>query len=292
LKLKAELLLDARANLGEGAIWDQENSLFYWVDVIEGVINRFNPNTNINESVCIGQKVGCVVPKKNGGLMLAIQNGFTKFDFDMNKLTLVGDPESHLPNNNFNDGKCDPKGRFWAGTMSLVGEKGTGGLYCLDTNGCIQKKYSSITCSNGMAWSHDYKTMYYIDTETQCIWTFDYDLESGHIDNQKDLLKVPEKLGYPDGMTIDAKGHLWVAMWNGSQVCEIHPQSGKILSSVEVNAPLVTSCAFGGDNLDELYITTARTTLSTETLQKFPKSGGLFKIKLGVTGVPAYSYGA
>ncbi len=288
---KVDLVLDAKATLGEGAIWDSTAHRLYWVDIDGCAVHIFIPADGKNESLDTGQPVGTVVPRQSGGLAVALQHGFATLDPETGVIAFITDPEAGLPNR-FNDGKCDPAGRFWAGTMPYEnGAPADGGtLWCLYPDGRAEKRVSGVRCSNGIAWSLDARTLYYIDTPTMQVRAYDYDNATGDIENPRVVVEVPAEQGYPDGMTIDSEGKLWVAHWDGWQVVRWDPETGEKISSISVPAQRVTSCAFGGADLDELYITTARTGLSDSDLESQPNAGGLFRTQPGVTGIEAFSF--
>jgi sugar lactone lactonase YvrE len=289
--MEAELVLDAKAELGEGALWHAGKLL--WVDIIHGEVHVFDPATGRDRFVTVGQMVGTVVPRARGGAMVAVQAGFATLDLDTGALGLVSHPEAHLPANRFNDGKCDPAGRFWAGTMSLTGDPWTeaaGTLYSLDAAGRATARLGQVYISNGIAWSADAKTMYFVDTVKPIIEAFDFDLDTGDISNRRTVVHFPSGAGAPDGMTIDADGNLWVAMWGGWKVLGYNPNTGEPVGAIDLPAANVTSCAFGGPNLDELYITSAWAGLSAEDRAQQPQAGGVFVARPGVRGVPAFAY--
>jgi len=290
LQYEVELVVDEQALLGEGPSWDATNKVLYWVNILEKKIFMYDPGTHVNRTIELDQYVGAVVPTESGKLMLALQHGFYTMDLNTEQLTKIVDPEEHLPDNRFNDGKCDVRGRFWAGTMSLKDAQGAGSLYCLDVKHNVKTMIQNVTISNGIAWSPDNKVMYHIDTPTRQIAAYDFEVETGIISNKRVVIEVPEEMGNPDGMTADEAGMLWVAKWGGSQIGRWNPNTGERIDSVDVPAPLVTSCSFGGENMDELYITTARVGLSDETLQKYPKAGGLFRVKTDVKGQQMHSF--
>jgi len=279
------MILDAHSICGEGAIWDQRLRVLYWVDNYLGLVHIFDPATNSNRSMRVGQPVGAVVPCTSGRLMLAVRDGFMSFDEKTGKGTLVAVPEGHNPENRFNDGKCDPAGRFWAGTLETPNRKGA--LFRLDTDLSVHRILDDIRCSNGITWSLDKKTMYYIDTPTMRIDAFDYDVSTGDVSNRRPVVSVAEMHGQPDGMTIDAEGKLWVAHWDGWCVCRWDPATGELMRKLTLPVARPTSCAFGGPSLDTLYVTSASTGLSKAALEKQPKAGGLFKMSVGVRGVPS-----
>lgn len=287
---EAELVLDTKVDLGEGPIWDSAKELLYWVNIMEKQLFIFDPETAENRAIDVGQYVGTVVKGRSGHLYLALHHGFAKLDPESEKLTMISDPEAHISGNRFNDGKCDPAGRFWAGTMSIEETSNSGSLYVLEPSGRTRKMLSDVSISNGIVWSLDAKTMYYIDTPTGCVDAFDYELETGNINNRRTAIKLPEGQGFPDGMTGDAEGMLWVAHWGGYRVTRWNPNTGELLDTIRVPAAQVTACAFGGSDLDELYITCARRGLSERALAEQPLAGGLFKVKPGVKGVRAFEY--
>lgn len=287
----ADLVYDAKAVLGEGPIWHAQKQLLYWVNIFGNEVHIYNPATNQDRAINLGQSVGTVVPRAQGGLMLALHHGFASLDLETEAVTIIADPEAQLPDNRFNDGKCDPAGRFWAGTMSLRESGAVGSLYCLDTDLSVHKKLAGVTISNGIVWSHDHKIMYFIDTPTGTVDAFDYDLATGDIANRRSVITIPGEDGWPDGMTIDAEGMLWVAHWGGYRVTRWNPETGEALQTVRVPAPNTSACAFGGPNLDQLYITTARHHVDAATLAQYPLTGGLFVADVGVKGVEAFEFG-
>jgi sugar lactone lactonase YvrE len=226
---------------------------------------------------------------RGGGALVALQNGIQSINTKTGKLHFIANP---LPDTNlrFNDGKCDPSGRFWVGTLALDNRRRGAVLYRFDKDKSIHLMLDSVSISNGIVWTADKKTMYYNDTPTGTIQGFDYDDKTGAISNRRVVVRIPRGMGSPDGMTIDAEGNLWVALWGGGAVGKFNPATGELLQKVVVPAPNVSSCAFGGDNLETLYITTARAWVNADKLATFPLSGGLFSVKPGVRGVPAEFY--
>lgn len=279
-----ELAIDAKATLGEGPCWDSKKRLLYWVDILEKKVHSYNPITNENKTIFLEQMVGSVVPSESGNMILALENGFHSLNPDTEELQAIYDPESHLQDNRFNDGKCDPAGRFWAGTTDSVGISGEGALYCLDTDLTVKKKLEQVSTSNGLAWSPNHNYMYFIDTPTRKVVRFDYDINTGHIKDPQDVIVIPKEEGLPDGMTVDEEGMLWIAHWGGSKVSRWNPVNGEQLLTISIPALYVTSCTFGGSDLNELYITTARMH-STDS-----SAGGVFRIKMNIRGCPTYQF--
>ncbi|WP_332633391.1 SMP-30/gluconolactonase/LRE family protein [Halalkalibacter flavus] len=290
MSYQVEIAVPAKATLGEGPHWDHENERLYWVDILEKKLHIYEPQKSENRTITFEQYIGAVVGSKSGDLLLAMKNGIYRYNIQSGQLTFLTNPEGELPNNRFNDGKCDPAGRFWAGTMSLEEETHAGSLYRFQPSGDIKKVISPVTISNGLAWSPDHKYMYYIDTPTHEVQMYNYNKETGDISHAKTAVTIPDGNGYPDGMTIDQEGMIWVAHWGGSKVTRWNPHSGNLLDEIAVPAKNVTSCTFGGKNLDELYITTARKGMVESDFHSYPDSGHLFKVKTNVKGIPAYLF--
>lgn len=289
---KPELVLDAKAILGEGPSWDETRNVLYWVDILGMEVHIYDPITQTDRAIPTGQHVGAVVPGKNKRAVVALKSGFFELDLESGELTRkTEDLEPHLPGNRFNDGKCDAAGRFWAGTMDMSERALSGSLYCMDTDGSVRKVEEGIGISNGIAWDSENKTMYYIDTMQRMVAAYDFDLTTGTIRNKRMVVDFSNEAGFPDGMTIDDEGMLWVAHWDGYQVSRWHPQTGKKLESIILPVARVTSCTFGGKHRNELYITTARHNGIAGEYENQPHAGGLFRVELPVIGTPTYSFG-
>lgn len=284
------VLVDIRALVGEGALWDEKEQVLYWADILSNALYIYDPATGQNRHYDVGQHVGTVVLRKAGGAMLALANGFASYDLASGQMTLISDPESHLPGNRFNDGKCDPGGRFWAGTMAYENQSTQGSLYRLDADHSVHKMLGDIGISNGIVWSHDKQTMYYIDSTAGTVRAFDYDNASGDIRNERVIIRVPKEMGLPDGMAIDADGMLWVAHFGGSRVRRWNPHTAQAVDEIILPATQITSCAFGGEKLDTLFITSAAVGLDAAALAQQPLAGSLFAVKPGVTGTLTYRF--
>ncbi len=283
-QLHGELVLDAGAELGEGPVWDHERRVLWWVDIEGRRINRFDPESGETASIEVPSKVGAVSIRTSGGLIAALKDGFATVSPD-GKVTELASVEHADLNDRMNDGKCDSSGRFWAGSMS---DSGRGALYRLDNDGTVSTMLRDVAISNGIAWTSDDATMYYIDTLTRCVDAFDFDHASGSIANRRTVVELAPP-AYPDGMTIDEQGFLWVALWDGWGVHRYSP-SGELDLVVRLPAAHVTSCTFGGDDLDVLYVTTARMGLDPEQLEAQPLAGGLFALSPGVRGTRAHAF--
>lgn len=282
---QVERIVDSKDELGEGPIWDAEAQCLYWVDISGGILHRYDPQSGQHDHYKIGQFVGTVVPWRKEEVMLAVHEGFASYHLGEKRLTLRYQPENEAPHNRFNDGKCDPAGRFWAGTMALNMDPFKGALYRMETDFSVQKVLDGVGISNGLVWSANQRLMYFIDSQLQNIQVFDYDLTTGAINNPRVLVEVPDEAGTPDGMAIDADGMLWTAQHGGSRVCRWSSQTGELLTTIPLPVSNVTACAFGGPHLDTLYITSAR--VEDEEL-----SGALLAIKPGVSGIKSTAFGA
>ncbi|MCB8998793.1 MAG: SMP-30/gluconolactonase/LRE family protein [Bacteroidales bacterium] len=281
---RVSIVSDHKAKLGEGSLWDSKRQILYYIDIEEGILFEYDPVTDKIVSHKTGRKVGTVVPESDTTVVLALQDGIYRMYLHNDSLEFIARPSSLLDNQRFNDGKCDPLGRFWVGSMA---SSKSAFLYCLDNEARIHEILDSISISNGIIWSPDSSKMYYTDTPTGKIWQFDFNKSDGSISGRKIVIEVPDSLGAPDGMTIDSEGKLWVAFWGGSGVYQCDPSTGEILQKIEVPAKNVTSCAFGGPDLDILFITTASIGMNEEETKQYPDAGKLFSIKMKVKGIPS-----
>jgi sugar lactone lactonase YvrE len=288
---EVELVLDSKSELGEGALWHQRTGLLYWVNIPAGEVHIHNPADGSDRTFSVGTPVGTVVPRKSGGLALAVKEGFAALDTVTGKLTMLCRPEPAKTVNRFNDGKCDPAGRFWAGSCHEdCSTPGAGTLYCLFADHTVKASHAGVTVSNGIVWSLDARTMYYIDTPTRQVAAFDYDVTTGGIANRRVAIEFPTDAGWPDGMTTDSAGMLWIAHWDGGRVSRWNPNTGKLMQEIAIPARRVTSCAFGGADLATLYVTSARTGLSADEIAAHPHSGSMFAVRPGVSGVSAFEF--
>ena len=283
-----ESILDVRTELGEGPVW--HGGYLYWLNITGGHLYRFDPATGRNESTQYLQMIGAVAPRRGGGFVAAMEKGFALIEFGNETIRMLAEPESHLPGNRFNDGKCDPQGRFWAGTMEREPATPAGTMYMLDADRKVHKRFGGIRISNGLCWSLDGRTFYHNDTLTHQIAAYDFDPETGNLGERRVAVQIPERDGYPDGMTIDTDGNLWVAMWAGSAVICFDPKAGKEIRRIAMPVSQPSSVTFGGRDLGDLYITSARQDIPAEQLAKEPRAGNLFRCRPGVQGVPVNEY--
>ncbi len=286
-----EVALRAGAHLGEGPVWDADRRVLLWVDILAGIVHRFDPASGRDVSIHVGQPVGAAVPRVSGGLALALRDGFALMDVN-GAYDLVANVELDLASNRMNDGKCDAAGRYWAGTMDEAHSRpGAGSLYRLDLDTTVTRVLDGVTISNGLDWSPDGATMYYIDTPTQGIDAYDFDAEIGEIANSRRIIDIDPADGAPDGMTVDAEGYLWVALWGGWGLRRYAP-TGALDRFVAMPVSRVTSCAFGGADLGDLYVTSAQRALSKDELAAQPLAGSLFRLRPGVSGLLPHPFGA
>lgn len=285
------LFKKVNARLGEGAIWDDQINRLLWIDIEGKKLFILDPHNKFLDSVDVKAHIGTVVPASPDKVVFALSTGIFEMDLLTRATRKIADPEADLPGNRMNDGKCDPEGRLWVGSMAFEQTPGAAALYRIDAQGNHQVMVDGVTISNGICWSLDEQTLYYIDTPTQEVKAFDYERKSGEISRGRLAIKVPKSLGFPDGMTIDAEGKLWIALWNGNAVTRWDPDTGELLQSYPVEAHNVSSCAFGGSGLDTLFITTAREDMSPAELEKYPDSGSIFALVPGVKGLKAFRFG-
>ncbi len=286
-----ELLLDAKAELGEGPAWDAARNCLWWVDIMAGRLHRYHPDTGHDDFLELGQPLGCSAPCRSGKLVVGMKNGLATLEPGSPQPDWLAQPEPHLPTNRFNDGKCGPDGRFIAGTMDMGEKEPSGALYSLAPDGQLKVLKREVCISNGLAWSPDYKTFYHIDTPTRRVVAYDYDFASGEIANPRVALEIPLGMGWPDGMTSDLQGRLWVALWGGAAITVWDAQKGDLLEKINFPAKNITSCAFGGSQQDTLYVTSARIGLDAADLAAFPASGGLFRVQTDVRGMSTFQFG-
>lgn len=288
-RASAELVLDAHADVGEGPVWDARSETLVWVDIMANELHRYNPTSGRDETTDVGQPVGCVALRRSGGVVLALRDGFAALDAEAGEPRLLAPVEAARPQHRMNDGKCDSEGRFWAGTMGMKAEPGVGSLYRLESDWSVAKVMGGVTISNGLGWSPDDRTMYYTDTPTRTIEAFDYEPDSGRLGDRRSFVTITDGPGNPDGLAVDAEGFVWTALWPGWAVHRYSP-AGDLDLVVSLPVAQVASCAFGGRELDDLYITTAANGLSAADIAVQPHAGGIFVFRAGVPGLPVHEF--
>jgi sugar lactone lactonase YvrE len=290
-QMTAKLEYKIKSQLGEGAFWDHHQQRLYWVDIEGKKVHIYDPASRENVTFNLPARVGTVVPVNQEEAVVALEDGIYMLNTHSGKINLLSDVEASMKENRFNDGKCDPNGNLWVGSMHLDQSAPKANLYKVEKSGKTTKMLDSITISNGIVWTRDQKTMYYIDTPTGKIRAFDFDPVESTISNERTAVVIDESLGFGDGMTIDEEDKLWVALWNGNGVARFDPETGKLLEKIDVPAHNVTSCSFGGQDYDTLYITSSSLDMTEKEQEQFPLAGSIFKVKPGVKGVEGNFFG-
>lgn len=290
IAVSVERAFDAGDELGEGATWDAMAQRLVSVDIMRGRLHRFDPLTGRVETLALGQPVGAAVTRRTGGVLVAVRDGFATVDPSTGSLTFIAHVELDRPDLRMNDGSVDAAGRFWAGTMALDERPGAGALYRLDPDGSVHTMVTAIGISNGIDWSLDGKTMYYVDSLTQRVDAFDFDVASGTISNRRTFATIDAREGCPDGLTVDVEGGIWLALWGGSAIRRYLPD-GTLDAVLPVPVTYPTTCAFGGADFGDLYITSATIKMTAEERRREPLSGSVLRCRPGVTGRPANAFG-
>ena len=286
---EVELIVDARAGTGEGPVWDERTRKLVWVDIPGCAIHHYDPDSGADLAIDLGQSMpGCILIRDSGGYAVGTQSGFFGMS-DSNVLSPICSIEADDPITRMNDGKCDRFGRIWAGTVAHAENvAGAGKFYRIDPDGTITTIEESVTISNGTDWSLDNSLMYYIDTPTRRLDVYDFDGASGSASGRRPLINFSGN-DFPDGMTVDAEGNLWVAFYGKSAVRCYSPQ-GALEAEIKLPATQITSVAFGGDDYRDLYITSSAKNLSPAELDAETGPGGLFVCRPGAKGLPAGTF--
>jgi sugar lactone lactonase YvrE len=286
-KPSPEVAVRRVSQLGEGSLWDAGLERLLWVDIMQHRVMLYDPATGTNLELDVGGEVGTVVVARNGKLVAALADRLAVVDVDSGQVSDLVRLGPRREGHRCNDGKCDPRGRLWVGTM---GPAGAAALYCVDSDLTVSRRLDGVTVSNGLAWNRAATRFYYVDTPTHRVDEFDYDVETGQIAHRRTVVEIPPDQGAPDGMTIDDEDRLWVALWGGSSVIRLDPASGRVLERIELPVCNVTSCAFGGPELDRLYVTTARAGTDAAVLDARPESGSLFRVQVSARGVLGHRF--
>ncbi len=275
--MKAAKLIDCENKLGEGPLWIEESQTLYWVDIEGKHILAYNENEQETKKYAFEKRPCALAVKNEEELHVIFEDGLYTWRIGSSEITPVDLVEIE-DGNRFNDGKKDPWGRIWAGTMNENGELEKAALYCWGLDGRRTKVMENVSISNGLAWNKRTLTMYYIDTPTRTVYQFHYDDNTGALANQEVVYTFQEEDGHPDGMTIDEDGLLWIALYGGFSVAVIDPVKGKWIDTVQVPSKNVTCCTFGGKAGDQLFITTASQGLTEPDWVEYPDSGSLFHV--------------
>ncbi|MDR7033700.1 sugar lactone lactonase YvrE/DNA-binding IclR family transcriptional regulator [Mesorhizobium sp. BE184] len=271
--------------LGEGPHWSAAEKKLYFVDILAPSIYVSDPALGTHRTVPVGDLIGFAIPRRDGGLVAGMHGNIVGVDPATGATSILARPEQDRPGNRFNDGKCDRKGRLWAGSLAIDTTADRGRLWRIDGDGQATAMESGLHVANGLGWSPDDKTFYFADTGKHLIYAYDFDLERGELANRRLFVAVPEAEGKPDGLTVDAEGFVWVAHWDGWCVTRYDP-AGKVERVINLPVPRPTSCVFGGEDMQTLFVTSARIRLSAAQLADAPLSGSVFAVNTGIAGLP------
>jgi len=282
-------VLEARARLGEGPVWDDQTETLYWVDIYNHRVHQFSPSTGQDRVFKVGDVVSCVAVAGAQKLIMAMRHDLVYLDISTGEMTRILTVESNKPHNRFNEGKCDPQGRFWVGSMSLQ-ERGQGTLYRYDPDGSLHPMETGTSISNGLGWSPDQRTFYFTDSPLKTIYAYDYEARTGDIRNRRVFADLTREPSYPDGLAVDSEGGVWSAQWDGGCILRFAPDGQEVLR-VPLPVKRPTGCVFGGKDLKSLYVASASVGLSEQEIQESFYSGDLFCIQTDVMGLPSYRFG-
>ncbi|GMQ93533.1 MAG: SMP-30/gluconolactonase/LRE family protein [Acidimicrobiia bacterium] len=289
-RLTAEPATDHRAELGEGPVWDADRNRVVWVDIPGRAILVTDPSTGHTESLPTPSEIGAVALVGSGGYVAALQDGVYLGD-GTEPWQLLAEIEASDETMRMNDGKCDPHGAFVGGTISRDGKRGVASLYRVNEQGTTERLLTGVSISNGLDWTADGTTMYYIDTPTRTVMAYPYDYGSPTLGQPEPVVEIPESQGFPDGMTLDSEGCLWVGMWGGHAIHRYTP-NGILDTVIDLPVTNVTSCAFGGQDFGTLFITTASSGADEKDGIDEPMAGALFQLQVGVSGRPPTPFGS
>lgn len=286
-----QCVVRTRAILGESVLWNPQDRKIYWLDLKGPDLHIYDPSTGANDTwhLKLDIPMGTLVRAKDG-FILTGREGTFKVDIAKRQLTPWVNPNDRADVTMFNDGKVDRQGRLWLCTSDIKETEPLGGIYRLDADGNSSVQDRGSACGNGPAFSRDGRIFYYADTMVRNVYAFDLDPARGTLSGKRLFTTFTEADGYPDGMAIDADDHLWICQWGGSGVTRFTPE-GKRDLKIDLPSPLVTSCAFAGDNLDTLYITTATVDMDEKALAAAPLAGSLFSVRTGHRGFPEPVFG-
>ncbi|MFN2163261.1 MAG: SMP-30/gluconolactonase/LRE family protein [Candidatus Promineifilaceae bacterium] len=281
--LKCEWQIEAE--LGEGPLWVARENALYWVDIVWRNVHRLSVVDGAETTWTFDTQVTSLAERERGGFAATVREGFAFIDFDSCSIEAIVLPEADMPGNRFNDGKVDKYGRYWGGSMDDKGEVESGSLYRLDADLSLQKMDDHYIIDNGPAFNVDNSVVYHTDSAKRVVYAFDQD-EKGNLSNKREFVRLEDETeGAPDGMTVDSENCIWLCHYGGARITRYSPQ-GEVLRIVPMPVPNITSCTFGGPELDTLYITTARAGIPAEEAPKYPLAGSLFSVKPGVRGLP------
>lgn len=273
----------ARSRLGECPVWDAKHQQLFWVDIYNHRVHQFDPATGQDRYFDVGDVVSAIVLTDQDQVLMALSNRLALLNTQTSEITSLCQVDFSHPDTRFNDGKCDPQGRFWIGSISEA--TGEAALYRYDPDGSLHTMETGLTISNGLGWSPDGSTFYLTDSAQHHIYAYDFEAKTGAISNRRVLVDLSHESGEPDGMAIDAEGNLWSALWNGWCITCFNP-SGQEILRVKMPVQRPTSLTFAGDNLTDLYITSASVGLSQQEIQQGFYAGDLFRLSTNSSGTP------
>jgi sugar lactone lactonase YvrE len=285
--------VDCHDVLGEGPWWDARAAILLWVDIEGRRLHRHDPVSGVTDTTVLPAMASAVVARAAGGLALAMEDGIRVTEpgtAGTDDARLFAPLEEGDPSMRMNDACCDRAGRLWVGSIAKHTRPGAGSLYRVDPDGSVTRVLRDLSIANGIDWSPDDRRMYFIDSETRRVDVLDYDLATGQASGRRPLVTIPDDAGLPDGMTVDSEGCLWMATWDGWSLRRYRP-SGELDRIVRLPVARVTSCAFGGQDLGDLYVTSASTGLSEAELRAQPLAGALFVLRSGARGLRATPFG-
>lgn len=292
MAIRIETVAKINCLLGESPMWDVRRKCLHFVDILSSVIYSYYPATGDLQSTTTPPMASAIAPCKDGRSIVATADGIYMLDIDNDTWSYFLSPERGVEDNRYNDGKCDASGRFWIGSMHQEERDGKGKLYVVEKNQSYKKVLDDITISNGLEWNPDGSLFYHIDSPTGTVKRYSYDAVSAHISAAETIINFSAGEGVPDGMTMDETGMLWIAHFGGSCITRHNPETGEVLMKIELPVSQVTSCCFGGNGLNDLYITTAAKDLSDIEFRRMPQSGYTFVVKdIGVKGLAANEFG-
>lgn len=285
---RAESVLHPRARLGEGPAWDADLGALWWVDILDRRVHRFDPASGTDTAFGVEDAVGFAAPAPDGMVIVGLRHSLARLDAKTGSLASIVDVVDPRPGLRLNDGKCDPRGRLWFGTKA--DEEGGAALYRFDPDGTLRRMEKGLTLSNGLGWSPGGATFYLTDTPKKIIYAYEFDVETGTIGGRRVFADLSGSDAFPDGLAVDAEGGVWSAQFAGACVIRFGPD-GSETHRIALPVPNPTSCAFGGESLEDLYVTSASVGLSEEQIDEAPHSGDLFRVHTGFRGTPVARFG-
>jgi sugar lactone lactonase YvrE len=298
--MEIRCVCEARSALSESALWSPKEQALYWLDQMHPEIHRLDPATgeDVKFDLDLPPQLGGLVPMMDGGMALAAADGITLLSPDMKQRTTLVNPIAGRPNISFNDAKCDRQGRLWAGTTDRLETDALGALYRIDGDGTATSFAEGFVCSNGPSFSPDGRTMYHTCSHERVINAYDIDPATGRASNRRLFAKIDAAAGVPDGSTVDSEGYLWSAHWGGWRITR-YALDGHIDREIAMPVKSVTSCAFGGKDMDTLFVTTASIEfnegrwifMDEAGFDAAPLTGGIFAIDVGIKGLPETPFG-